>query len=297
MGGDFKFYTKTDKRQKIKTYKLNEYFYGKGLEWAYKVFKYEEEIKFWAGNIPFDPLLYLVLLNRKNKNNKYIVEFFTTNSEAQNFFTFTFDYVYYYRFLLILRLKYNDVFFPIDTCFYKTEKTSNFVTGISSYFTNTCYRLVFSIDNTKNNINFISISNIYSSFTWVERELSELNNITFVNLKDGRRLLTDYTTLNINNDDYKTTSYNLAVENLYNKMLHWMHIFSFFLSCAIMSFIVYNKNLISLLLVSEIILLILFFLTIVVASFYNINFLLSFSFFLLIFAGLELALNLLLLML
>lgn len=80
-------------------------------------------------------------------------------------------------------------------------------------------------------------------------------------------------------------------------MLHWLYVFSFLLSCSLLSFIFYNKNLISLLLISEVILLLLFFLIIIVASFYNINYLLSFSFFILIFGGLELALNLLLLIL
>lgn len=299
MGSTFKLYSKLDKRQKIKLYKLNNYFYDKFLKKAYKTFEDKTEIEFWPGNIPVDSLVYIVLSNKKRKNNNnYMVKFFTTNMEAQNFFTFTFDYNYFYKFTLLLKLKYNDVYFPVDMCFYKNLENRNIITGFSSYFTNNYYRLIFSFDKNYDTINFLSISTIYPSFTWVERELSELNEINFLNLKDGRRLLTDYTTLSIDNDDYKTTSYSLAVENLYNnKMLHWMYIFSFFLSCSLLSFIFYNKNLISLLLISEIVILIVFFLTIIIASFYNISFLLSFSFFLLIFGGLELALNLLLLML
>lgn len=299
MGSTFKFYSKLDKRQKVKLYKLDKYFYNEMLEKAYRIFEDKREIELWPGNIPVDSLVYVVLSGKKKKhNNNYMVKFFTTNMEAQNFFTFTFDYDYFYKFTLLLKLKYNDVYFPVDMCFYKNLENRNLIVGFSSYFTNNYYRLVFSFEKNYETINFLSISSIYSGFTWVERELSELNEINFLNLKDGRRLLTDYTTFSIDNDEYKTTSYNLAVENLYNnKMLHWMYIFSFFLSCSLISFMFYNKNLINLLLISEIIILIIFFLTIIIASFYNINFLLSFSFFLLIFGGLELALNLLLLML
>ena len=298
MGGTFKLYLKLDKRQKIKLYKLDKYFYNEALEKAYKVLKEQKEIELWPGNIPVDSLIYVLLVSKNNKNNNnYIFNFFSTNRESQNFFTFTFDYTYFYRFVLLLKLKYNDLYFPVDMCYYKHNKTGNLVCGLSSYFTNNYYKLLFSFDDT-NIIKFSSISSIYSSFTWVERELSELNEITFVNLKDGRRLLTDYTTLSIDAEDYKTSSYNLAIENLYNiKMLHWMYIYSFFLSCALLSFMFYNRNLISLLLISEIIILLIFFLTIIIASFYNVNYLLTFSFFLLIFGGLELALNLLLLML
>lgn len=46
--------------------------------------------------------------------------------------------------------------------------------------------------------NLISISNIYKSFGWVERELKESNNLVFKGLKDSRKLLLNYN-YNINN--------------------------------------------------------------------------------------------------
>ena len=46
MGGTFKFYSKLDKRQKIKLYKLNNYFYDEVLKKAYKIFEDKTEIEF-----------------------------------------------------------------------------------------------------------------------------------------------------------------------------------------------------------------------------------------------------------
>ncbi len=57
-----------------------------------------------------------------------------------------------------------------------------------------------------------------------------------------------------------------------------------------------NRGLLSLLLISEAILLFLFFLSLSVAIFYNIYYLLVISFFVLVFGGLELCINLLLLL-
>lgn len=38
----------------------------------------------------------------------------------------------------------------------------------------------------------LSISNIYKNFSWVERELKEINKIMFIGLKDSRKLLLNY---------------------------------------------------------------------------------------------------------
>ena len=57
-----------------------------------------------------------------------------------------------------------------------------------TYFFNN--KLNFLILNKKN---YKSISNIYSNSNWMEREIKEFNNFYFINLKDTRRLLLDYT--------------------------------------------------------------------------------------------------------
>jgi len=57
----------------------------------------------------------------------------------------------------------------------------------------------------------------------------------------------------------------------------------------------YNKSLLQLILMGELLVILLFILFLTLTSFYNIYYLIGFSFFLLIFGGLELSLNLLLL--
>lgn len=66
-----------------------------------------------------------------------------------------------------------------------------------------------------------SLSLVFSSFNWVEREVSEFFNITFGGLSDSRRLLTDYTKLNNYDLQYKTLSYNEKTQTITNiKVLH-----------------------------------------------------------------------------
>jgi hypothetical protein len=49
----------------------------------------------------------------------------------------------------------------------------------------------------------------------VEREVLEFFDVYIWGLRDSRRLLTDYTSLNIDNYSYKTTSYDGLTQNLY----------------------------------------------------------------------------------
>lgn len=224
----FNLFKQKDKRQKLEKYKINKYFFDKYLQTVLKIFKDEEIIELWNVNIPNDSLAYVYILDKQNKQNKYILSFFTTNIDTKNNLNFTFNYRSYYYFMLLLKLQFNNIFFPVDmTCFLKTNNKT-VLTGISSYFTNNYFKLMFQLN--EQIINFTSISNIYSSFTWVERELSESNNITFLNLKDSRRLLSDYTLLKTNPNDYNTTSYNILTQDIYliKKLLHWLYIFSFF---------------------------------------------------------------------
>lgn len=59
-----------------------------------------------------------------------------------------------------------------------------------------------------------SISLIFPSFSWVERELKELNSIIYTNLVDTRRLLTDYFQFKPNFYSYKTNNYSLHRQTL-----------------------------------------------------------------------------------
>lgn len=74
-------------------------------------------------------------------------------------------------------------------------------------------------------------------------------------------------------------------------MIHWLNLFTYLGLSILISLIFLNKSLFSLLLVSEAILLVIFFCGLAIACFYNIYFLLAVSFFVLVLGGLELALN------
>jgi hypothetical protein len=78
-------------------------------------------------------------------------------------------------------------------------------------------------------------------------------------------------------------------------MLYWTYIFLYLIICIFISFVFHNKSLLQLLLLSEIIIILLFTIFLTLASYFNLYFLIGFSFFLLIFGGLELSLNILLL--
>lgn len=78
-------------------------------------------------------------------------------------------------------------------------------------------------------------------------------------------------------------------------MLHWVYFFLYIFLCVLGSIILYNKSLLQLLLIGEILVILLFIVFLVLSTFYNIYYLIGLSFFLLIFGGLELSLNILLL--
>lgn len=126
--------------------------------------------------------------------------------------------------------------------------------------------------------------------------MSEFFNVYFIGLKDSRRLLTDYVH-NLNDDyGYKTLIYSGVTQDLYNKkLLHWLYIFSFITLSCFFSLVFLNRQLIIMLIIGEAILVIFFFLGLLLSSFYNIFYLVGFSFFFLMIGGLELALNILLL--
>lgn len=79
-------------------------------------------------------------------------------------------------------------------------------------------------------------------------------------------------------------------------MLTWLYIISFYIISAFVSLLVVNKQWLSLLLISEVLLVLIFLLLLSIACFYNVYVLIFFSFFVLILGGLELALSLLLLL-
>lgn len=105
----------------------------------------------------------------------------------------------------------------------RTESMRLYVPLDMSYINNTesavtvssCYLTGFFIVTYTNGRELLSLSNIYSSFTWVERELKEFSELLFLGLKDTRRLLTDYTIATADYTSYKTTSYDGLTQNSY----------------------------------------------------------------------------------
>ncbi len=78
-------------------------------------------------------------------------------------------------------------------------------------------------------------------------------------------------------------------------MLQWYFYINYILLGIIISFVLYNKTIFQLLILGEVIIMLFFILGLTLLGVYNIYYLLGFSIILLILGGLELALNLLLL--
>ena len=57
---------------------------------------------------------------------------------------------------------------------------------------------------------YYSLSNIYNSCIWLEREFKEINNINIVNLKDYRKLLYNYNY----NKKFKYNNYSNIISDL-----------------------------------------------------------------------------------
>lgn len=76
-------------------------------------------------------------------------------------------------------------------------------------------------------------------------------------------------------------------------MLHWFYIFNYLLLCCFVSLTFINRSFLSIILLGEFLLVILFSIGLFLSGFYNLYFASAFGFVLLVFGGLELALNVL----
>lgn len=85
----------------------------------------------------------------------------------------------------------------INQLFYNSNKNSNnfnvILFNLAIFLSMYLDIKVFVIQPNKNFENLHSISRIYSSATWLERENSEMFNLNYTNLSDSRKLLLDYT--------------------------------------------------------------------------------------------------------
>lgn len=113
---------------------------------------------------------------------------------------------------LLLKAKLTHIYAYLDSSCYKSYGDLVYQTSYSCLYINSNITFITSTADRS----IFSISNIFLASQWVERELREFFDISIVNLTDTRRLLTDYTfgdTAKFNG--YKTTSYDLVVQDLY----------------------------------------------------------------------------------
>lgn len=218
------------------------------------------------------------ILNTSSYENKNTTNIYVTNT----------SYIYVN---LFLKNSFNSLFVNIDIAV--SQVNNNLLTvHYSCFLTNEKIIIYLNFKNPNNSVK--SLSTMFFSTNWVERELQEFNHIKFLGLKDSRRLLTDYTyNKNLLSSDYKMDSYSLISQNLFTRVLHWFFYFLFFLIIVISSLIFYNKSLLHLLVLSEVIILLIVFMLLSLTVYFNIYYLVGFALLILILGGLELSINLL----
>ncbi len=128
------------------------------------------------------------MLNTNNINFKY---YYTNN-------IFFINLTNFFYFFLINKYNINCMlFYCLDAVIDTNKNNKNYYISYQSFF----YDLKIMCEiKFKNYLQ--SLSSVYNSQTWVERELKEMNNIFFLNLVDTRKLLLNYNynyTINYNN--------------------------------------------------------------------------------------------------
>ena len=108
----------------------------------------------------------------------------------------------YYYFLLLNKFNLNNLFFFLMDA---TILEKKYYLSLQTLFYD--FKILL-ITNIKKNLT--SVSNIYYSNCWVERELKEINKINFINLKDSRKLLLNYNY----NSELVYSNYNNIINEL-----------------------------------------------------------------------------------
>ena len=194
--------------------------------------------------------------------------------------------------LLLLKNSLINNFFTVDGLITLNKNKKNFYITFSCVQTNERYSLLLMTHDMTNL--FSSLTSLFRSFIWVERELAEFNSVQFKNLTDSRRLLTDYLNHNLlNTTAYKLVSYDQIIQDLTVRLLHWLFFYSFCIILVLLSFYSFNYSLLHLILLGEILIILLAVLSGILLLSFNIYTMIGLATLLLIFGGLELSLNLL----
>ena len=117
----------------------------------------------------------------------------------------------YYWSTIFQKLSWDNFFFPVDLSCRNSGTALHLVSVFSCFFKKNFTIMTFVSEDKK----LLSLSRVFSSYTWVEREIKEFYGITFLGLRDSRRLLTDYTTLEPLNDQYETRGYNSVAQDIF----------------------------------------------------------------------------------
>lgn len=216
---------------------------------------------------------------------KYLTIFKTNTQYAPNHFLF--------------KIKSNlDIMFFKNTLnnliFFKDLTYLQYSNAVYYHFS--CLLTHIKISFFKVNNNCISFSNFFTNIVWFEREISEFNGLLFKNLKDNRKLLLDYGNTG-DNIKLNYCHYDTIIGEYYKRLLRWFFLFLFLIFSIIITFWVFKKSLFQIIILSEVIVILITLLLIVLMLKLNIYYLVGFSLIILIFGGLELSLNLLILIL
>lgn len=117
----------------------------------------------------------------------------------------------YYWSPIFQKLGWDNFFFPVDLSCRNSGAVLHLVSIFSCFFKKNFTIMTFVSEDKK----LLSLSRVFSSYTWVERETKEFYGITFLGLRDSRRLLSDYTTVEPLTDQYETRGYNTVVQDIF----------------------------------------------------------------------------------
>lgn len=191
--------------QRVRLIKINIFEYIKKrypnkmylLLWAKDLNK---ETILWLGRAPLESLVPFYA---------YHFHFFTSTNQGANYINIALKNNIYFYFVLFLKLQTKNVFFPLDLSYLVNHFHTVFSCYQKKYFLNL---MVYSNEDDIKKLD--SLSPIYRSFIWVERETKEFSDLTINRLLDSRRLLTDYTTFKSDDIKYQTNSYNLLINDI-----------------------------------------------------------------------------------
>ena len=154
-------------------------------------------------------------MNKKKiitNNNLWWLDFSILNLNNIKFKYFYFSNIFYIKlinfffFFLINKNNINNMlFYNLDSLIFNNNINDKYICGVQTMFFDLQVLLEINFNN-----KLTSLSGIYSGNTWLEREMKEMGNITFLNLLDNRKLLSNY---NYNNN-LEYTHFNSIINDI-----------------------------------------------------------------------------------